>query len=127
MPMFGNLLRREASFIEVLRETAALFLGDAMIDRRERLGGVPECRMGGHVVHPLAADIDPPSVANALEILAAGHQHGIVPTGVTCGLEPRSSLRRSRLAVEIKREINPLRTVEAAEAHQWLVGHRKQL
>ena len=83
--------------------------------------------MGGHVVHPLAADIDPPSVANALEILAAGHQHGIVPTGVTCGLEPRSSLRRSGSPSRSSARLIHFEPVEAAEPHQWLVGHRKQL
>src|SRR3984893_10680023 len=52
---------------------------------------------------------------------------GIVPTGVTCGLEPRSSLRRSGSPSRSSARLIHFEPVEAAEAHQWLVGQRKQL
>ena len=53
----------------------------AVIDHGEGARGVAERRMRGHVVDPLAADIDPPAVADAFEIFLAGQQHGAASPG----------------------------------------------
>ena len=47
----------------------------AVIDHGEGVGRVAERRMGRDVINQLAADIDATAVADALEIVLAGHQH----------------------------------------------------
>jgi len=48
----------------------------AVVDHGEGVRRVAERRMGRDVLDQFAADIDAPAVADALEIVLAGHQHG---------------------------------------------------
>jgi hypothetical protein len=47
----------------------------AIVDLRKGSRRIAECRVDGHVLDQLAADIDSSSVADAVEIVPAGHQH----------------------------------------------------
>ena len=57
-------------------DVAVLGRALAVVDHGEGVRRVAERRMGRDVLDQFAADIDAPAVADALEIVLAGHQHG---------------------------------------------------
>jgi hypothetical protein len=59
-------------------DVAVLGRALAVVDHGEGVRRVAERRMGRDVLDQFAADIDAPAVADALEIVLAGHQHGAV-------------------------------------------------
>jgi len=58
-------------------DVAVLGRALAVVDHREGVRRVAERRMGRDVLDQFAADIDAPAVADALEIVLAGHQHRV--------------------------------------------------
>jgi hypothetical protein len=57
--------------------------------------------MRGHVVDPLAADIDPPPVADAFEIFLAGQQHEESVAGRRAKIKPTAGSNASAAAISV--------------------------
>ena len=68
--------REGFSVLVECHDVAVLGRALAVVDHGEGVRGVAERRMGRDVLDQFAADIDAPAVADALEIVLAGHQHG---------------------------------------------------